>query len=77
MELRPWRKSGLLTPTRTYGDVGIRRNGSMLDIWIRVNGSPSWFAVNAESLQFFLSGHYGAEETILPAESDGNAEGEG
>jgi hypothetical protein len=71
-ELAPWKKSYQRTATRTYGEVGLRKNGSVLDIWIRVKGKPRWVRVSAQDVQAFL----GSDEktTVLYAESDGNAE---
>ena len=76
-KLKPWRLSGMLTATRTIGQVGMRKNGTMLDIWLRVNGKPVWFAVRAREVADFLvvewpDGH--GDEIILDAESNGNAE---
>ena len=86
--LRPWRLSGMLTPTRTVGEVGFRRNGTSLDIWLRVNGHPTWvslpsaYPITGErgALREYLD-HVAFDPTdaaifVLLAESDGNAEDE-
>jgi len=72
-KLRPWRLSGFLTCTRTRGEIGFRKNGTSIDIWVRVNGELRWYAVRAKELVGFL---LTPDETmdILEAESDGNAE---
>jgi hypothetical protein len=80
MLLKPWRLSGLLTPTRTVGQILLRKNGTMLDIWIRVKGKPERISVSRFDLKDFLPGdvdRWSAEndkELLLLAESDGNAE---
>ncbi len=78
--LKPWRLSRMLTFTRTVGEMGFRKNGTELDIWLRVNGEPHWFSVSQNKLAEFLvptpgkpfGGH--GDEVVLHAESDGNAE---
>jgi hypothetical protein len=72
VKLLPWRLSGGLTATRTRGQIGLRRNGTQIDIWIRVDGEPQWFSVNARDLGAALGA--GEEQSLLAAESDGNAE---
>jgi hypothetical protein len=71
-ELLPWKVSGVLTPTRTVGEVGLNKNGCALDIWIRIDGHPRWFAIQREELLLFLAS--ADKEGRLDAESDGNAE---
>ena len=76
--LKPWCLSGMLTFTRTAGEIGLRKNGTQLDIWLRVDGKLVWFAVRAREVAEFLAaaqwpdGH--GDYVILQAESDGNAE---
>lgn len=72
MKLELWRQSGMLTFTRTFGQVGFRKNGNCLDIWIRVNGRPRWYAVYVPEIAQFLASD--AKEVVLYAESDGNTE---
>jgi hypothetical protein len=79
--LKPWRLSRMLSFTRTVGEIGLRKNGTQLDIWVRVNGKPTWFSVRQSEIVEFLapgdgpfSGH--GTETVLRAESDCNAEDE-
>ena len=72
MKLNPWRLLGLLTFTRTRGQVGLRKNGSMLDVWVRVDGTPRWIALSRRDVQDFLASD--DVERVLYAESDGNAE---
>jgi hypothetical protein len=71
-DLLPWALSGNLTGTRTVGEVGFNKNGSALDIWIRIDGKPRWFAVQREALLLFLASS--ESEGRLDATSDGNAE---
>ncbi len=76
-DLKPWRLSGMLTFTRTVGEVALHRNGTMLDIWVRVNGKPVWFTVRAGEVREFLAGDWvpnHGRTAVLHAESDGNAE---
>ena len=70
--LEPWHLSGELTPTRTVGEIGFHRNGSAMDIWIRVNGRFEWFAVDNLELQQGLREAGGF--FVLRATSDRNAE---
>lgn len=70
--LKPWQQSCLLTPTRTTGQVAMRRNGTALDIWLRVDGQPRWFAVDMDEVVMFLNS--GASAAVFAAQSDGNAE---
>ena len=72
MNLQPWRKSGMLTWTRTVGQIGLRKNGGDLDIWIRVEGQPRWFALQLADVRRFL--HSDEHDVVLQASSDGNAE---
>lgn len=72
-KLKLWELSGMLTNTRTVGEVGFNKNGSFVDIWIRVNGEPRWCAVDAKELQKFLADTE-QKNIILRARSDGNAE---
>jgi hypothetical protein len=77
--LKPWRKSGLLTETRTTGEILLRKNGTQLDIWIRVNGEPQRFSVNRAELLAFLGapsyvGSGDFYEATVHAESDDNTE---
>ena len=71
-DLRPWILSGVLTHTRTVGEIGFNKNGTELDIWIRVNGDVSRYSVHRDYLIEFLEG--GDKSTVLVPESDGNAE---
>lgn len=73
-DLKPWRPSGLLTRTRTVGEVGLRKNGGFLDIWFRESGMTRWIAVRAADVRTFLESQ--DERCVLWAESDGNAEPE-
>ncbi len=70
-QLKRWRLSGT-TPTRTIGELQLRKNGTALDIWIRVNSRPRWFAIQASDLEDFLQNS--DIERTFQAESDGNAE---
>lgn len=71
--LKPWIPWGQLTPTRTAGEAGFNKNGSScLDIWIRIDGKPCWFAVDRIELMQFLNDERAS--IILNARSDGNAE---
>lgn len=72
-KLKPWRQSGVLTSTRTAGEVGFHRNGSALDIWIRVNGQPLWYGIDHDELLAFLNSD--RTECKLFAASDNNWEG--
>jgi len=71
--LGPWKLSGMLTFTRTRGEIGFRKNGTALDIWIRVNGKETWYSVPFKELVGFLLTP-GETMEVLDAESDGNAE---
>lgn len=70
--LRPWELSGMLTPTRTVGQVGLHRNGTEIDVWVRVDGRPCWFAFSRTDLERFLG--TGTDWAVLAADSDGNVE---
>lgn len=70
--LSPWRLSYLLTNTRTVGEIGLNKNFDSLDIWIRVNGEPKWFAVPVGDVEDFLRSDH--EAAVFRAESEGNAE---
>ena len=74
LKLQPWRRFGVPTFTRTIGQLAFRKNGTMIDIWLRIDGKPRWFAVRSCDLVAFL-----ADDTqkvaIMSAESDSNAEG--
>lgn len=72
-KLARWALTGMLTPTRTHGQIGLNKNGGFIDIWVRVNGKPQWIAVHKDELQQFLSDN-NLKSTKLYAESDGNAE---
>lgn len=72
LKLNPWRKSGLLTSTRTVGQIALRKNGTGIDIWIRIDGKPQWFAVDRANLINFLFSD--TSDVILHAQSDGNTE---
>jgi len=52
--LKKWVCSGLLTITRTIGELGFRKNGSYIDIWIRVNGKETWYSVDRDELKNFF-----------------------
>jgi hypothetical protein len=76
--LRPW--TGYETG-RTSGEVRFRRNGTSVDIWMRIAGREQWISVPAKELAIFLTGSYDenwvpehGKEITLPAISDGNAE---
>lgn len=82
-DMQPWRPSGM-TEGRTKGAIVLHMNGSFLDIWIRVDGKPRWFAVQTDRLREFLDQmeelHPGIKRdpwATLSAESSGNAEPEG
>lgn len=64
----------MLTAERTIGEVCLRINGGELDIWLRVNGRPRWFAVEASMVRDFLRRAQWGDEIVLRAMSDGNAE---
>jgi hypothetical protein len=51
--LRPWEIGGMHAD-RTVGEIGLKANGSDVDIWIRVAGRPQWIAVPAQGLRTFL-----------------------
>jgi hypothetical protein len=70
--LKPWILSGLLTISRTVGEIGLNKNGGQIDIWIRQNGKVNWIAINRHELEEFLNSQN--QEIHLTAESDGNAE---
>jgi hypothetical protein len=70
--LKPWEPWGQLTPTRTVGQLGFNKNGTAVDIWIRIDGKSTWFAVDGAELKQFLNSEH--ESVILEARSDGNAE---
>jgi hypothetical protein len=73
-ELTKWILSGILTRTRTRGEVMLIKNGSFVDIWMRINGKDQWIGIPIDGVtKFLLSGN--VSRVILPAESDGNAEG--
>jgi hypothetical protein len=81
--LKPWELSNMLTLTRTIGEIRFKRNGTYVDIHIRVNGEETWYAVDSDELMKFLivskrkEERYRAfrsDEIILSAKSDGNAE---
>ncbi len=72
INLQPWRASRPLSATRTTGEIGLHKDGTRLDIWIRVDGKLRWYAVDLAALGGFLAMPY--TETCLHAESDGNAE---
>jgi hypothetical protein len=77
--LKPWRRSWMLTETRTTGEIKFRKNGTSLEIWIRINGKPQRFSVTRAELLDFLNSPYdigrdGFPETTLHADSDGNTE---
>jgi hypothetical protein len=73
-KLKKWKYSGMLTPTRTHGSVGLVKNGNDLDIWIRVNGKPKWYSINLKEVETFLSKSSKINEIILIAGSDNNSE---
>lgn len=70
--LKPWQLSYSLTPTRTVGQILLRKNCTQVDIWIRVNGKPTRFSVNRQEIINFLCADN--QDVILSAESDNNAE---
>lgn len=51
--LAPWKPGGM-SAGRSVGEIGLKANGSDLDLWIRVAGRPRWIAVPAEALRTFL-----------------------
>ena len=71
--MRTWRRSWLLSETRTYGDIVLRKNGTELDMWIRINGEPQRFSVNQAELVDFLTASNDVMRT-LSAASDNNTE---
>lgn len=72
MNLMRWRRSFQLTAERTIGQLGLRKNGTNLDIWLRVDGVPRRFSVNRAELSDSLASV--DAEHIIYAESDGNSE---
>ena len=68
----PWRSSYMITDTRTQGEIGFHKNGTALDVWLRIDGRPRWFAVEIDALKGFLASD--DDGTVLRCESDGNAE---
>ena len=66
--LRPWRLGGI-TPGRTFGEVMLRRNGSAIDLWVRVDGSARWLALSAREVKAFLAS--AEREAVLEVESGG------
>jgi hypothetical protein len=62
----------MLTATRTLGAIGFNKNGTSLDIWLRVNGEPRWFGVEISAVRGFLASDDKA--TLLWCDSEGNAE---
>lgn len=72
MKLAKWRKSGMLTNTRTVGQIAINCNGDFVDIWIRVKGRETWYAVLKRDLLNAINNN--ESFAIVEAYSDGNAE---
>ena len=52
-QLEPWRRGGM-SAGRSVGQIGLKANGSFVDIWIRVDGRPRWIGVRANGLRTFL-----------------------
>ncbi len=71
-DLKPWRSFPLIGITRTQGQIELAKNGTSLDIRMRVNGKWAWFAVSLAEVRYFLKGD--DETVLLRADSDGNAE---
>jgi len=71
-DLQPWRLSHMLTHTRTVGQIGLRKNGTSINVRVRVDGKPIWFAFDGRDLERFLESD--SKSVVLSAESDGNAE---
>lgn len=72
-KLKKWKYSNVLTLTRTFGELRFRKNGTELDIWLRVNDKENWYSVHRDKLVEFLTNSK-KEEIILKAISDGNVE---
>ena len=76
--LAKWRRAWVPTHTRTLGEILFNKNGSCVDIWIRVNGELRWFGVDQAALSQFLRERveppFSQEWMVLVASSDGNAE---
>lgn len=72
----------MTTFTRTRGEIDFNFNGTSLDIWIRINGRPRWFAVEYKELLRGIILYLTATSVdrkqymniILGADSDGNEE---
>ncbi len=66
--LRPWRPGGL-TADRTLGEVMLRKNGSYIDLWVRVDGVARWVSLLGRDVMDFLRTE--KREAVLAVESGG------
>ncbi len=71
-KLKKWRRSGILTNTRTTGQVSINCNGDFVDIWLRVNGREVWVAVLRKDILSAINNN--GNFIVISADSDGNSE---
>lgn len=54
-DVKEWRLWGLLTPTRTIGEVRLNKNGSFIDFWLRdKDGTLKWYGIREKDLRDFL-----------------------
>ena len=72
--LEPWEPRESLWQ-RADGEIGFRKNGDSLDIWIRITGRPTRFSVSLKQLIGFLLTP-GDTMEVLEAESNGDADGD-
>ena len=60
-----YRASEIAQITRNVGEVVLNKNGSELDVWLRVNGRSHGFSTNRADVERFLAGDETC--TALPA----------